>query len=158
MSDENENEFAALAREAERLDGSHDAGAAPGGAATVDQSAPEQEAASGGTAPADDLAEARAVIALLCSVGTALFPFLAPIYTAPTQERLATVAAPLMRKHGLTAGGLFARYREEIEFAMVALPLAGATYQAFRAHRAPVTVQGEAAPAPERPAAEPAAA
>lgn len=132
---EPDNEFLSLAREAAEVDTSPVAGE---GAVPMP---PEPDVAQA-PAAVGELEEARAIIALICTSANALLPFLAPIYTDEVQARLAAVTAPLLKKYGITAGSLFERYREEIAFGVVAVPLAGATYQAFRAHRAQASEKG----------------
>ncbi len=133
-----DTDFSALAHEAAQAD-----------ADTVGpQAAPEAAPVAAEPVPTD-LDEARMIIGLVCVHTNAIFPFLAPIYTDDVQDKLAGVTAPLMKKYGLTAGGLFERYKEEIAFALVAVPLSLATAQAFRSQRAaaPVPVE-DTAPAP----------
>lgn len=131
-----DTDFSALANEAAQAD-----------ADTVGPQ-PAPEAAPDTSAPVNDVDEARMIIGLVCVNTNAIFPFLAPIYTDTVQEKLATVTAPLMKKYGVTAGGLFERYKEEIAFGLVAVPLAVATAQAFKAQRSEAVQAVDAEPAP----------
>lgn len=119
-----DTDFSALAHEAAQADAE-----AIGPRPVAPDAAPDAET------PVNDVDEARAIIGLVCIHTNAIFPFIAPIYTDDVQGRLAAVTAPLMKKYGITAGGLFDSYKEEIAFGMVAVPLTIATVQAFKAQR-----------------------
>jgi hypothetical protein len=87
---------------------------------------------SGGV-PMDASTEARELIRFATALFFPLYPSLARIYTEPRQEQLAVVSAPLMAKYGLSLGAIFERWGAEINFALVALPLAGETVKAIKA-------------------------
>lgn len=86
-----------------------------------------------GPPPCDPLAEARDLIKFTVTLLSPLYPSIARIYTDATQERLAVVTGPLMAKYGLTLAGLFEKWGPEINFAIVALPLAMETAKGMRA-------------------------
>jgi hypothetical protein len=105
-----------------------DAAAAPAPA----EAAPAPDAPAA-TKPVDPLTEARGVIGFICISACAVFPCLAPIYTAEKREQLAQVTAPLLEQYGVDLGGIMGKYGNWINFAMVAAPLASQTYQAMQA-------------------------
>lgn len=101
--------------------------------------APEVAAdAAAGAAPAAEptlspIEEARGVIDLAVSLAVPFYSSLDAIYTDDARDRLARAAAPLLAKYGISIGSLFARWKEEIDFAFVALPLVLQTLQAIKA-------------------------
>jgi len=84
-------------------------------------------------ATVDPLAEARDLIQFSVTLLAPLYPSVERIYTKDTQEKLAKVSAPLMAKYGLTLSGLFEKWGAEINFALVAIPLALETAKGIRA-------------------------
>jgi len=84
-------------------------------------------------AAVDPLAEARDLIQFSVTLLAPLYPSVERIYTKDTQEKLAKVSAPLMAKYGLTLSGLFEKWGAEINFALVAIPLALETAKGIRA-------------------------
>lgn len=89
------------------------------------------EGVSGGVS-LDAATEAREVIRFATTLFFPLYPSLARVYTEERQEQLAQVSAPLMQKYGLSLGMLFERWGAEINFAIVALPLAKETASAIK--------------------------
>lgn len=81
-------------------------------------------------------AEARDLIGFGVTLFAPLYPSLAAVYTPEKQERLAAVSVPLMQKYNITFAGLFEKWGAEINFAIVAVPLAGETLRACRADNA----------------------
>lgn len=79
------------------------------------------------------LEEARSLIDVIVSVATPLLPAIETIYGDDARARLAKVSAPLMQKYGWSVGGAFAKWKEEIDFAFVAVPLVLATMKAWKA-------------------------
>lgn len=80
----------------------------------------------------DASTEAREVIRFAATLFCPLYPSLARVYTEERQEQLAQVSAPLMQKYGFSLGTLFERWGAEINFAIVALPLAKETAGAIK--------------------------
>lgn len=102
---------------------------------------PAGELPPGADAPAQEPAlspieEARGLIDLGVSLAVPFFPSLDKVYTADAKDRLARAAAPLLEKYGLSISSLFAKWKEEIDFAFVALPLVLQTVRAVQADRA----------------------
>lgn len=125
-------------------------------AAAVDavaQPAAPAEAAPlpGAPKPVDPLTEARGVIGFICISACAVFPCLAPIYTAEKREQLAQVTAPLLEQYGVDLGGIMGKYGNWINFAMVVAPLASQTYQAMKALPDQSALKNFNSAAPEQP-------
>lgn len=76
--------------------------------------------------------EAKEVIEFGCSLFVPLYPSLAQVWTPEVRGNIATAAAPLMEKYGVTLGGIFDQWGAEIRFAMVAFPVASATVGAIK--------------------------
>lgn len=104
----------------------------------IDAEQVEGESGQGvsGGVPMDAVQEALGVIQFGTTLFFPLFPSLAAVYTAERQQQLATVSAPLMQKYGLSLGTLFERWGAEINFALVAVPLARETVKAVKADNA----------------------
>jgi hypothetical protein len=84
--------------------------------------------APGGEAPAPEPVlspeeEARSVIDLGVELAVPFYASLEAVYTPEVRDRLARAAAPLLKKYNISLGSIFARYKEEIDFAFVALPI-----------------------------------
>lgn len=126
------NEAAAVDAEAAALNAPRDQspeGTAAGGVA----SAPGPD----GPAPVvDPVQEAKGLVDTAVAIAVPFCPALEKIYDEAARDRLARAAAPLMAKYGVSVGGIFAKWKEEIDFAFVALPLALATIQAVKAQQA----------------------
>ncbi|KRB70489.1 hypothetical protein [Noviherbaspirillum sp. Root189] len=96
---------------------------------------PVDDAQGGGVSggmPIDPATEAREVIRFATTLFFPLYPSLERVYTEARQEQLAMVSAPLMQKYGLSMGTIFERWGAEINFALVALPLAKETAAAVK--------------------------
>ncbi|HYD63319.1 MAG TPA: hypothetical protein VEC35_23385 [Noviherbaspirillum sp.] len=89
-----------------------------------------------GTVPMSPADEARDLIQFGLSLFAPLYPSLERIYTPDKQERLAQVTGPLMAKYNLSLGAIFEKWGPEINFAIVALPLAAETAKAIKADNA----------------------
>ncbi|MEC4722946.1 hypothetical protein RY831_27685 [Noviherbaspirillum sp. CPCC 100848] len=89
-----------------------------------------------GTVPMNPADEAKDLIQFGLSLFMPLYPSLEVIYTPEKQERLAAVTGPLMAKYNLSLGSIFEKWGAEINFAIVALPLAAETAKAVRADNA----------------------
>ena len=123
-------DFNALTHEAAAVDAAADAQTAP---------PPEAEAVAG-ESQADQVlspeAEARGVIDLALSLAAPFFPSLDKVYTEETKDRLVKSAAPLLAKYNISLLILFAKWKEEIDFAFVAAPLVLHTVRAVQTDRA----------------------
>lgn len=102
---------------------------------------PEAASAAAAEAAAEQPAlspeqEARALIDVAVASVVPFFPALEEVYTDEAKGKLAAVSAPLMAKYGVTVASLFARWKEEIEFSIVAAPLLIQTLKAIQASRA----------------------
>lgn len=95
-----------------------------------------QGGVSGGVAVVEPDTEARELIRFGVALFVPLYPSLAAVYTEQRQDQLAAVSAPLMAKYNLSLGAIFERWGAEINFALVAFPLAGETLKAIRADNA----------------------
>lgn len=123
------NALNALKTEAVDADAELDAMTAP--------PAPEQPAQELAPEPAlSPIEEARGLVDLAVTIAAPIFPSLERVYTDDARDRLARVAAPLLAKYGMSVSGIFTRWKEEIDFAFVALPLVLQTVQAIKADRA----------------------
>lgn len=89
-----------------------------------------------GTVPMSPEDEARDLIQFGLSLFAPLYPSLERIYTPDKQARLAAVTGPLMAKYNLSLGAIFEKWGPEINFAIVALPLAAETAKAVKAENA----------------------
>jgi hypothetical protein len=76
--------------------------------------------------------EARGLVGMLVAMVVPFMPRLAEIYDEPARESLAQAAAPLLNKYGVSVGSMFERWKEEVAFAFVALPLALKTVQVLK--------------------------
>ena len=105
--------------------------------------------AAGGEPPqppvADPVAEARGLVDTLIAVAVPFFPGLDQVYTPEARQRLAEAAGPLMAKYNFTVGGLFDKWKEEINFGFVALPLVLQTVRVITAQRAAAAIAAKAA-------------
>lgn len=95
--------------------------------------------------PPDALSEARDLIGFGVTLFMPLYPSLAAVYTPDRQEKLAAVSVPLMQKYNLTFSGLFEKWGPEINFVIVAGPIAAETIRACRADNAARKAAAEAA-------------
>lgn len=109
----------------------------------VDVEAPPSVAEAPAISPED---EARGLIDVIVASVVPFFPSLESVYDEEARARLAAVTAPLMRKYNLSASSIFDRWKEEIAFAFVALPLAMKTAEAVKAERAKKAPPASAAP------------
>lgn len=98
--------------------------------------------------------EAAAMIEIVLSLVEPVYPMLKIVYTPEARERLARAAGPLMKKYNFSLSGL-EKWKEEIDFALVALPLAIKTIEAIKISNAIRQVRPETA-APPTPASSPA--
>ena len=118
----------ALMHEAAAVDAAADAQTAP---------PPEAEAVAGEAhqvlSPEE---EARGVIDLVLSLAAPFFPSLDKVYTEETKDRLVKSAAPLLAKYNISLLILFAKWKEEIDFAFIAAPLVLQTVRAVQTDRA----------------------
>lgn len=94
---------------------------------------------------ADPVEEAKNVIAFAVALFVPLYPSLERVFSEGQQERLAAVSVPLMQKYDISLGGIFERWGPEINFALVAVPMAQATVAAVRADKAALAAAQEAA-------------
>jgi len=104
-------------------------------AQVADVQAVEQPGAAGGvsgTVPMGPEEEAKDLIRFGVGLFAPLYPRLGQVYTEDVQARLAAVTAPLMAKYNLSLGAIFEKWGAEINFAIVAVPLAGETVKAIR--------------------------
>lgn len=108
---------------------------------------PAQPAAT--VAATDPAAEAGDVIRFGVALFVPLYPSLATVYSDAQQERLAQATAPLLAKYGITMGGLFERWGPEINFLIVAGPLAMETAKAIRLDSAARRAKPEPGSKPE---------
>jgi hypothetical protein len=109
--------------------------------------------------PVDPLTEARGVIGFICISACAVFPCLAPIYTAEKREQLAQVTAPLLEQYGVDLGVIMGKYGNWINFAMVAFPLGTQTFRVMKAQADKIKEKNFNSAAPDQPqAVHPAAA
>lgn len=99
--------------------------------------------------------EARGLIDVIVASVVPFFPAIESVYDDAARARLAAVTAPLMKKYNLSATSIFDRWKEEIAFAFVALPLALKTAEVVKAERAK-KAPASAAAATETPPAPPA--
>lgn len=79
----------------------------------------------------DAVAEARTIIGTVATLTGKLFPWTAPIYTPETVEQLAQAWGPVMQHYNLSAGRFMSHPLAGA--AMVTVPVAMATVQAYRA-------------------------
>ncbi|WP_375591972.1 hypothetical protein [Chitiniphilus eburneus] len=93
--------------------------------------------------PLSAVEEAREVVIFVRELAAPVYPSLRQVYSDETVERIATAAAPLMQKYGVTLGGMFERWGPEIHFAMVMLPVGMQTAAAIRADRAAARAANE---------------
>ncbi|HJV86925.1 MAG TPA: hypothetical protein VJ698_15775 [Noviherbaspirillum sp.] len=105
-----------------------------------------------GTVPMKPEDEAKDLIQFGLSLFTPLYPSLARIYTPEKQQRLAEVTGPLMAKYNLSLGAIFEKWGAEINFAIVALPLAAETAKAIKADNAERKAAAEEAARKEKEA------
>lgn len=91
-----------------------------------------QAGGASGTIPMGPQEEARDLIKFGVGLFEPLYPRLAQVYTPEVQEKLADVTGPLMAKYNLSLGVIFEKWGAEINFAIVAVPLAGETVKAIR--------------------------
>lgn len=80
-----------------------------------------------------EAAELAAILQAMTSLFVPLFPSLAAVYTPEACRSLAAATVPFMRKRGWTLPGIMAAWAEEIALAVVAFPLAFATWTAVNA-------------------------
>lgn len=96
----------------------------------------ESSSAEQATAALDYRAEAKGLIDFAVTLFVPLFPSLDAVYTEQARGNLANVSAPLMEKYGWSMGSIFEKWGAEINFAMIAVPLAIQTNKAIRADMA----------------------
>lgn len=94
---------------------------------------PPDPSAQPAAVPVDTLSEARDLILFAVALFTPLYPSIPAVYTMDRQEKLAKVSAPLMEKYGITMSGLFEKWGVELNFLIVAAPLALDTAKAMKA-------------------------
>lgn len=97
--------------------------------------------------------EARSLVDMAVELALPWYPALAQVYTEDARARLAVAAAPLMAKYNVSVGSIFDQWREEIGFALVALPIALQTVKVITAERARKAMSSQAQ-ASESPKAE----
>lgn len=121
------DDIATIQAEAVAVDAERDALTAP----------PVTEPPADGTPPSESvlspIEEARALIDIAVGLAASWFPSLDGVYTEPARDRLARAAAPLLAKYGVSLSMIIARWKEEIDFAFVAMPLLLATARAVAA-------------------------
>ena len=128
--------LAALVNEAAALDTAAAPPAAPG--------APGEPAAP---PPPDYQAEALDLVEFAVEALVPLYPSLAAVYTKEKQTKLAAAAGNLMAKYQVNLVDLL-RWLPELQFAIIALPLATASYAAIRADIATMRAAEAATPTP----------
>lgn len=121
------SDIAAIKAEAAAADAAQAALSAP---PPVDVQQPETSAAESPPPVLSPIEEARGVIDLVVEIAAAWFPSLEGIYNEATKNKLARAAAPLMAKYNVSLSSVFAKWKEEIDFAFVAAPLALTTARA----------------------------
>jgi hypothetical protein len=109
-----------------------------------------------GSAPIDPPAltpeeETRAGIDMLVMIAVPFYPSLDQVYTPEVRDRLARTLTPVLSKYGISIPGLFGRWKEEIDFAFIAVPVAIATARAVKLENA---ARAAAKKAPAAPAQE----
>lgn len=77
----------------------------------------------------DQSASIAAALTMTVSMLQPMFPSLGQIYKPDVIKQLAEKGAALTAKHGFVLADFLARWREEIEFTALALPVGLATYQ-----------------------------
>lgn len=112
-------------------------------AASVDQAAtppaPPRDppsTAQSAPAPISPRDEAHGLLTFAVGLLGPLYPCLRNVYEEATIARLADVAGPVMAKYNVTAGAFFERWLPEIQFVIVAAPIAAQTVKALRAEAA----------------------
>jgi hypothetical protein len=91
--------------------------------------APAPEAAPEGPPPVDLAAEIGAIVTMVTSMLSPVFPSLRAIYTPEAVGAASGAVAAVCNKHGWMQGGMMGEWGEEIACAAVCLPLALATYR-----------------------------
>lgn len=86
--------------------------------------------------PVDYHQEARDILDFALDSIIPLYPCLESVYTPDKREKLASAAARLMEKYGLTMGDILSKWWPEINFAMVVIPLGMQTVKALKAAKA----------------------
>lgn len=113
----------------------------------------EAGAAEQATAAMDYRAEAKGLIDFAVTLFVPLFPSLESVYTEPARVNLANVSAPLMEKYGWSMGSIFEKWGAEINFAMIAVPLAIQTNKAITADMAARRAEADKKPEQQQGAA-----
>lgn len=85
----------------------------------------------------NEVAELKALLQIVSGLFVPFVPAMADIYTAAECERLASVAVPVMQKHGWSTGGLLGQYAAELALLAVAAPIGLKTYFAIQAAMEP---------------------
>ena len=121
-------------------------------AAAIDQAAapaaaPGAPGAAAAPLPPDYQAEALDLVEFAVEALVPLYPSLAAVYTKEKQTKLATAAGNLMAKYQVNLVDLL-KWLPELQFAIVALPLATASYAAIRADIATMRAADAATPKP----------
>ncbi|WAL84964.1 hypothetical protein OYT13_11460 [Pandoraea sp. XJJ-1] len=97
----------------------------------------ERDAPMPGEKPPPDEAEQLAdLLKFARDAAAPMWPYLPDVYTDEAIGAIASTGSALMKKYGVTLGGLGARFGEEIAFVMVLGPLALAHWLAHRAWKA----------------------
>ena len=81
---------------------------------------------------ASAITEARMMIDFLVSIGKRPFPSIEKVYDEKACQDVAMKLGPLLIKYNLAGGAWAERWKEEIGFGMVAVPLLFATYDAVK--------------------------
>lgn len=110
----------------------------------------EASAEEQATAALDYRAEAKGLIDFALALFVPLFPSLGAVYSETARVNLANVSAPLMEKYGWNMGSIFENWGAEINFAMIAVPLAIHTNQAIQADMAERRAAADKKPEPQQ--------
>lgn len=89
-----------------------------------------QADAEGPQATADQTEAIAASITMAVGMLSPLFPSLKQVYTEDAIGKLASTSNALAQKHGFVLSEFFTKWKEEIAFGAVGIPIAMATYQA----------------------------
>lgn len=95
-------------------------------------------------APVDPVVEVRGWIDMALAAAVPMYPDLDRIYTPDAKDRLAKATAALLAKYNMTTGDLMGKYKEEIEFGLIAIPLGFVTFQVVKASNAKRAAEAKA--------------
>lgn len=98
----------------------------------------------------DPAAELAAVITVCVGILAPFFPSLPGVYAGHVVQAVAQATAPVLEKYGVNMGGLFDRYKEEIQCAIVVVPVALATRAAIEKDLAARKTEDKKPEAPRR--------